>query len=160
MFELTEKDISNVEVQCIGIVFYNKLSWFVSELPKKRMLFVKKWYGGQCFATKWPSLERSKCSEYFSGNSNTNHSSLLKLCAKYVSCIEVNSSACCSIAPAQLSMNIDVRVERFCALATSSKTVFVATKFIFFWHVHWQIKVSWRCFSCIVKSFFITFTQL
>ena len=35
MSELPEKDISNVAVQCVGIVFYNKLSWFVSELPEK-----------------------------------------------------------------------------------------------------------------------------
>ena len=32
--ELPEKDISNVVVQC-RVVFNNKLSWFVSELPEK-----------------------------------------------------------------------------------------------------------------------------
>ena len=35
MSELLEKDLSNVVFQCIGIVFYNKLSWFVSELPEE-----------------------------------------------------------------------------------------------------------------------------
>jgi hypothetical protein len=37
-FELPEKDILNVVVQCRYVVFYNKLSWFVSELPEKRYL--------------------------------------------------------------------------------------------------------------------------
>ena len=63
MYEVPEKDISNVVVQCrqystincrslclnylkrisqtwwssVGIVFYNKLPWFVSELPEKDM---------------------------------------------------------------------------------------------------------------------------
>jgi hypothetical protein len=32
--ELPEKDISNVVVHCTS-VFYNKLPWFVSELPEK-----------------------------------------------------------------------------------------------------------------------------
>ncbi len=36
MSEQPEKDISNVVVQCtVGIVFYNKLSSFVSELLEK-----------------------------------------------------------------------------------------------------------------------------
>jgi hypothetical protein len=31
----SENDISNVGIQCRPVVFYNKLSWFVSELPEK-----------------------------------------------------------------------------------------------------------------------------
>ena len=34
MSELPEKDISNV-VGSVPVIFYNKLSWFVSELPER-----------------------------------------------------------------------------------------------------------------------------